>query len=154
MLQTLRRSGRPDSRGNRKSQPSLEGHNLRRSRDNCASDIEVVDGNSKRLDVGGILGYLWGGWMLAWRPLWKQPLPRDDVHIRRGLPHGELLGLALVSLGFGLTVTLHWRAFRWPLLWPTGTSIVGGAAVAWWICRKVRSARCRGAACTTATRET
>ncbi len=38
----------------------------------------------------------WGGWMLAWGPLWKA-LPRADAHIRRGLPFMELLGLALVN---------------------------------------------------------
>jgi len=38
----------------------------------------------------------WGGWMLAWGPLWKA-LPRDDAHIRRGLAFMELLGPALVK---------------------------------------------------------
>jgi hypothetical protein len=64
-----------------------------------------------------------GRWMLAWRPL-RKPLPRDDAHIGR--------------------VFHTWNSWAWvsSRFGPTdGTSCVRGAAEAWLIRRKVRSAR-------------
>jgi hypothetical protein len=72
----------------------------------------------------------WGAWMLLWG---------SDAQIKSGLSFLYVLGLFLASLGFGLVVTFHWRAFRWPLILLTGTSLVGAAALGQLARRKLRS---------------
>lgn len=72
----------------------------------------------------------WGGWMLLWR---------SDAHMKRGLSLLYVLGLALASLWFGLVVTFHWRAFYWPLILLTGTSLVGAVVVGRSARRRIRS---------------
>ena len=76
----------------------------------------------------------WGGWML----LWGSPRTRDGIDSDLSLVY--VLGLALASLGFGLGVTFHWRAFRWPLVLLTATTFVGATVLARLARRRVPSA--------------
>jgi hypothetical protein len=70
-----------------------------------------------RMGTGGewveaiLSGVFWGGAMLLW-DLWSG----SGERMKQVLSSSSLLGLALLSLTFGIATTFRWKAFRWPLI--------------------------------------